>query len=102
MDDDQGILRIMPDIEGRERNQITTHMDAVGYLEIEDDERVLHLGPTGAVITKIRLPVNRHNNVPDSIIDPDFIKMMKVVEIVSKEAEKKASTSSKKKKATKK
>ncbi len=103
MDDDQGILRIMPDIEGRERNQITTHMDAVGYLEIEDDERVLHLGPTGAVITKIRLPVNRHNNVPDSIIDPDFIKMMKVVEIVSKEAEKKASTTStKKKKATKK
>ncbi len=104
MDDDQGVLRIMPDIEGRERNQITTHMDAVGYLEIEDDERVLHLGPTGAVITKIRLPVNRHNNVPDSITNPDFIKMMKIVEIISKEEEEKrtGTTSTKKKKATRK
>lgn len=104
MDDDQGVLRIMPDIEGRERNQITTHMDAVGYLEIEEDERVLHLGPTGAVITKIRLPVNRHNNVPDSITNPDFVKMMKIVEIVAKEVEerKPRKSSTKKKKAIKK
>ncbi len=101
MDEDQGILRIMPDIEGRERNQITTHMDAVGYLEIEDDQRVLHLAPTGAVITKIRLPVDRHDEMPDAIEDPDFIKMMKVVEIVSKEAGKKTNKSSTKK-ATKK
>lgn len=82
MDTDAGVQRIMPDIEGRERNQITTHMDAVGWLEIDNGVRYLHLAPTGAVITKIRLPVNRHHEVPESIEDPDFIKMMKVVEIV--------------------
>jgi hypothetical protein len=82
LDTDAGIQRIMPDIEGRERNQITTHMDAVGWLEIDDGERFLHLAPTGAVITKLRLPVNRHMEAPESIQDPDFVKMMEVVQIV--------------------
>lgn len=82
LDTDAGIQRIMPDIEGRERNQITTHMDAVGWLEIDDGTRFLHLAPTGAVIVKLRLPVSRHGKIPESIENPDFIKMMKVVQIV--------------------
>jgi hypothetical protein len=95
LDTDAGIQRIMPDIEGRERNQITTHMDAVGWLEIEDDERYLHLAPTGAVIVKLRLPVSRHGNIPESIKNPDFISMMKIVEIVGEEASSKKATGSK-------
>lgn len=95
LDTDAGIQRIMPDIEGRERNQITTHMDAVGWLEIDDGVRYLHLAPTGAVITKIRLPVARHAEIPESIEDPDFIKMMKVVQIVGEEDRKKKATAGK-------
>lgn len=82
MDTDAEIQRLMPDIEGRERNQITTHMDAVGWLEIDDGERLLHLAPTGAVIVKLRLPVSRHGEIPESIKDPDFVKMMEIVQIV--------------------
>ena len=85
LDTDSEIQRLMPDIEGRERNQITTHMDAVGWLEIDDGVRFLHLAPTGAVIVKLRLPVSRHGEVPDSIEDPDFVKMMKIVQIVGGE-----------------
>lgn len=81
LDQDIGVQRIMPDIEGHERNQVATHMDAVGWLEVDDGVRKLHLAPTGAVITKIRLPIDRHHDIPDEIEDPDFIKMMKVVEI---------------------
>lgn len=101
LDTDAGIDRIMPDIEGRERNQITTHMDAVGWLEIDDGVRYLHLAPTGAVITKLRLPVNRHYEVPESIENPDFTKMMDIVQIIGEEepsrAKKKPKTSTAKK-----
>lgn len=100
LDTDSEVQRLMPDIEGRERNQVTTHMDAVGWLEIDDGERFLHLAPQGAVITKLRLPASRHGNVPDSIKDPDFVKMMKVVQIVGEEAtpKKKATTAAPSKK----
>jgi len=96
LDTDSEVQRLMPDIEGRERNQITTHMDAVGWLEIDDGERFLHLAPTGAVITKIRLPKSRWDQIPESIKDPDFIKMMKVVEIVGGEQVKTRQATSKK------
>lgn len=79
MDENEGYTKFMPNLEGQERNQIATHMDAVGYLESDEDGRRLILAPSGSMITKVRLPVARHNRVPDAIEDPDFDKMIRAV-----------------------
>ncbi len=76
MDTAEGYTRMMPDIEGKERNQISTHFDAVMWLEADDDGRRLYVAPSGAFITKVRLPVSRHDQVPDVIEDPDFNSMI--------------------------
>ncbi len=76
MDTAEGYTRMMPDIEGKERNQISTHFDAVMWLESDDDGRRLYVAPSGAFITKVRLPVSRHDKVPDVIEDPDFNSMI--------------------------
>lgn len=80
LDADAGYTKLMPDIEGKERNQIATHMDAVGWLEHDEDGRRLHLAPSGAFITKVRLPIDQHGQVPDEIEDPDFTKMISAVQ----------------------
>lgn len=85
MDNIEGYTRMMPDIEGKERNQVATHMDAVAWLENEDGSRTLHLGPSGSFITKARLPVSRHDQVPDVIEDPDFNKLLAAVEMLPTE-----------------
>jgi len=79
LDEEAGYTKMMPDLEGRERNQIATHMDAVGWLESDEDGRRLHLAPSGAYITKLRLPVAQFGNIPTAIEDPDFNKMMEAV-----------------------
>jgi hypothetical protein len=95
MDELEGYSRLMPDVEGKERNQIATHVDAVGWLEHDEDVRRLILAPSGAFVTKVRLPVAKHGSMPDEIIDPDFGKMIEAVEIVTQKKEegtKKAAT----------
>ena len=80
LDEDAGYSKMMPNLEGQERNQIATHMDAVGWLEADEDGRRLHLAPSGAFITKLRLPVANHGQVPDEIEDPDFKKMISAMQ----------------------
>lgn len=79
VDEESGVEKIFPNLEGQVRNQVASHMDAVAYIEIDDGERILHLAPTGAIITRVRLPVARHGNVPDEITDPDFEKLIAAV-----------------------
>lgn len=76
LDENAGYTKLFPNIEGAERSQIASHMDIVGYLEQEDGVRRLQLAPSGAIIAKVRLPADRHDRVPDEIIDPDFQKLM--------------------------
>lgn len=85
MDAAEGYARLMPDIEGKERNQVATHMDAIGWLESDESGRRLLLAPSGAFITKVRLPIGMHGKVPAAIEDPDFLKMIRAVEIADKE-----------------
>lgn len=95
-DEAEGIERISPDIEGRERKQISTHMDAVGYYEIDDeDRRVLNFAPSGATITKARLPVAMHGKILEEIVDPDFNSMIAAVSIVAKRQKKKEAAAKK-------
>ena len=89
MDENAGFTKLMPDLEGKVRNQIATHMDAVGFLESDEDGRRLSLAPAGATITKVRLPVARHKNVPDTIESPTFPKMMSAVAGLPETEEKK-------------
>lgn len=88
MDDEAGYSRMMPDIEGRLRNQIAMHMDAVGWLENDDEGRRLHLAPSGAFITKVRLPIASHGKEPDEILNPDFNKMIRAIKGESKKGSK--------------
>lgn len=81
-DESAGFSRLMPDIEGRVRESLPTHMDAVAWLEADEDGRRMVLGPSGSFLTRVRLPVAQHNKIPDEIQDPDFNKMMAVVEII--------------------
>ena len=83
LDEVEGYAKLMPNLEGAIRNQIATHMDVVGYMESDEDGRRLILGPSGATITKVRLPVQRHNQRPDMIESPDFPKMIKAVEVIN-------------------
>lgn len=85
LDEVEGYTRLMPNLEGQERNQIATHMDAVGYLEADEDGRRLALGPNGATITKVRLPVTMHGKVPDVIENPDFTKLIRAVEVITQQ-----------------
>ena len=80
LDDLEGYTRLMPDIEGKVRNQIATHFDAVGWLEADEEGRKLHLAPSGAFVTKVRVPVNYHGSVPDVLLNPDFNDMIRAVE----------------------
>ena len=101
MDEVEGYTRMMPNIEGQERNQISTHMDAVGWLESDEDGRRLHLAPSGAYVTKLRLPIARHGYVPEAIEDPDFNSMMEaVIGLEKKEAKRKTTTRKKTTKTT--
>lgn len=79
MDEEAGYSKMMPDIEGKERNQIATHMDAVGWLDSDEEGRSLHLAPSGAFITKVRLPIASHGQEPDEIKNPDFRKMISAI-----------------------
>ena len=81
MDTAEGYTRMMPDIEGKERNQISTHFDAVMWLEADDEGRRLYVAPSGAYITKVRLPIARHDQVPDVIENPDFNSMIAATEL---------------------
>lgn len=100
MDEDAGFARLQPNLEGAERKQIATHMDAVGYLEVEDEVRMLHMAPSGATVTKIRLPYSKRDMVPTAIENPDFNKMMAAVKALPPPKERSAKTT--KKPATKK
>lgn len=101
-DEDTGTEKIFPNLEGQTRGQVSSHMDAVGYLEIDDGERLLHLAPTGAIITRVRLPVDRHGRMPEEIKDPDFTKMMAAIKGQEGEVKKtKAKTPEKRKPTTK-
>lgn len=88
MDEEAGYSKMMPDIEGKERNQIATHMDAVGWLDSDEEGRSLHLAPSGAFITKVRLPIASHGNEPDEIKNPDFKKMLRAIKGESKKGSK--------------
>ena len=79
MDDTAGFTKLMPNIEGQERAQIPTHFDAVGYLEADEHGRRLNLAPSGATVTRVRLPVALHGKIPDTIENPDFNSMMSAV-----------------------
>lgn len=92
MDTQEGYSRLMPDIEGKERNQIATHFDAVMWLEADEDGRRLYVAPQGAFITKVRLPVSRHGDVPDIIEDPEFDDMIKAAKLVEGRTQKAASS----------
>lgn len=96
MDDVEGYSRFMPDIEGKERNQIATHFDAVMWLEADEDGRRLYVAPQGAFITKVRLPIDRHDQVPETIENPDFNSMIAAA-ILERGGMKKDSTSGSKK-----
>ena len=102
LDEEAGYTKMMPNLEGQERNQIATHMDAVGWLESDEDGRRLHLAPSGAYITKLRLPVAQFGNIPSAIEDPDFNKMLEaVIGLKRKEpARKKAAPKAAKKRST--
>ena len=76
MDVDAGCERLQPNLEGSERNQIGTHMDAVGYLEVENGDRTLYLAPTGSTVTKLRTPYSMRNRGTDQIENPDFDQLM--------------------------
>ena len=104
MDKSEGFVKLMPDLEGKVRTRITTHMDAVGYLESDDDGRRLYLGPNGSFITKVRLPIKAHGKLPEAVENPDFNSMMDAVKIVERKAKKKSRplvSQTTKKKATK-
>ena len=104
MDDNAGYTKLMPNLEGQVRNQISSHFDAVGFLESDEKGRRLALAPSGATITKVRLPVARHENVPDTIESPNYKKMMTAVASLPEPEEKKAVTrkpATRKKKGTK-
>lgn len=79
MDEAEGYTKLMPNLEGQERNQIATHMDAVGWLEADEDGRRLHLAPSGAFVTKVRLPIASHGKIPDAVESPDFNSMLEAV-----------------------
>lgn len=105
MDDAAGYSRLMPDLEGKERNQIATHMDAVGWLEADNDGRRLIMAPSGTFVTKLRLPVEQWGKVPSEIEDPDFDKMIKAVKVITRKGggtSKKAASNSHKKRPSKK
>jgi hypothetical protein len=89
MDTAEGYTRMMPDIEGKERNQISTHFDAVMWLESDDEGRRLYVAPSGAFITKVRLPIQRHDKVPDVIENPDFNSMIAAATLLDSEGGKK-------------
>ncbi len=102
MDEEAGYEKIMPDLEGREREQVPTHMDAVCYYAYEDDDdessdRILHLAPSGAVVTKARVPIALHNKIPSEVRNPDFKAMMAAVTVVEREAKKAAAKTTRKK-----
>jgi hypothetical protein len=78
-DANAGYDKLMPNLEGAERDQIATHMDAVLWLESDDDGRRLHLAPSGAFITKVRVPISQHDKVPEVIENPTYKKMMAAV-----------------------
>lgn len=101
MDEAAGYTKMMPNLEGQERNQISTHMDAVGWLESDEDGRRLHLAPSGAYITKVRLPVAQHGKIPKAIEEPDFNSMMEAVIGIVKEEAKKPARKTTKKRTTK-
>jgi len=102
-DASEGYEKIMPDVEGRERKQISTHMDAVGYMDIDEDgNRVLDLAPSGAVITKVRLPVKMHGKVPTQLVNPTFEDLINAVSIVEAKEERRKKTATAKKPPTRK
>jgi hypothetical protein len=78
-DANAGWDKLMPNLEGAERDQIASHMDAVLWLESDEDGRRLHLAPSGAFITKVRVPVSQHDRVPDVIEKPTYKTMMAAV-----------------------
>ena len=78
-DANAGYDKLMPNLEGAERDQIATHMDAVLFLENDDDGRRLHLAPSGAFITKVRVPIAQHDQIPDVIEKPTYKTMMAAV-----------------------
>ncbi len=78
-DANAGYDKLMPNLEGAERNQIATHMDAVLFLESDDEGRRLHLAPSGAFITKVRVPIAQHDSIPDTIEEPTYKTMMAAV-----------------------
>ena len=100
LDDNAGFTKLMPNLEGQVRNQISSHFDAVGFLESDEEGRRLSLAPSGATITKVRLPVAKHKNVPDTIKNPDFKKMMVAVAGLPETKEKDKKTMTRKPKAT--
>lgn len=101
MDEAEGYTKLMPNLEGQERNQIATHMDAVGWLEADEDGRRLHLAPSGAFVTKVRLPVEHHGKIPDAVEDPNFDSMMEaVIGLEKKEAKRKTTARTKTKTTT--
>lgn len=104
MDEAAGYEKITPDLEGRERKQISTHMDAVGYLEFDedDDSRVLSLAPSGAIITKVRVPVSLHGKVPEELRNPDFERLIEAVGVIAKKGGSTKKGSSRRKPTTKK
>lgn len=99
LDTTEGYSRLMPDIEGKERNQIATHFDAVMWLEADDVGRRLYVAPQGAFITKVRLEISRHDHVPDTIEDPEFDSMITAAKLL--EGGKKTATGGAKKKVRK-
>ena len=92
LDTAEGFSRLMPDIEGKERNQIATHFDAVMWLEADDEGRRLYVAPQGAFITKVRVPISQHDKVPDTIENPDFNSMITATKLLSEEGGKKKKT----------
>lgn len=94
LDSTEGYSRLMPDIEGKERNQIASHFDAVMWLESDEEGRRLYVAPQGAFITKVRLPIDRHGDVPDTIEDPNFDAMISAAKLMEevKQPQKKAAT----------
>lgn len=92
LDTTEGYNRLMPDIEGKERNQIATHFDAVMWLEADEDGRRLQVAPQGAFITKVRASVGNWDKIPEVIEDPDFNSMIDAVKLVEDKGKEKAAT----------
>ncbi len=78
-DANAGYDKLMPNLEGAERNQVASHMDAVLFLESDEDGRRLHLAPSGAFITKVRVPIAQHDQIPDVVENPTYKTMMAAV-----------------------